>query len=427
MTESSGPNLRDADTGVDVANAKAIERISEAQPFLVDLRPAGEVVPDLGERDLLHAGPPLSGWTEACGAMRGSIAGALVHWGVARDVAEAEEFASAGEFRLLPANDHHALATYAGVISRHTPVLVVENRATGGRAFAALNEGRGRALRYGSNDAETLARLAWLEGEFAQMLGTAIRLSEGIDVFGILVQALHMGDDGHSRQKAASALFMNAIAPSVIEAGFGAGEAARALRFMAGNEIFFLPLTMAAAKSAMESAEGIAGSTVVTCMAANGVRFGIKVSGLAGQWSSAPVPFVHGRYFEGHDARDACPVIGDSEIAETMGLGAFAMSGAPALARYVGGTPEEATRLSLEMYPITLAEHPRFRIPALSYRGTPLGIDARRVVEQGLEPVFNTGIAHRTPGIGQIGAGFGRAPMACCVAALEELQRCMQP
>ena len=427
MTASSGRYSRDTETEVDIANAKAIERIAGAQPVLIDLRPAGEVISDLGERDLLHAGPPLAGWTEACGAMRGSIAGALVHWGIAQDVAEAEELASADEFRLLPANDHHALATYAGVICRHTPVLVVENRATGGRAFAALNEGRGRALRYGSNDAETLARLAWLEGEFAQMLGTAIRLSGGIDVFGILVQALHMGDDGHSRQKAASALFMNAISPCVIEAGFGAGEVARALRFLAGNEIFFLPLAMAAAKSAMESAEGIPESTVVTCMAANGVRFGIKVSGLAGRWSSAPVPFIHGRYFEGYDARDASPVIGDSEIAETMGLGAFAMSGAPALARYVGGTPEEATRLSLDMYSITLTEHPRFRIPALSYRGTPLGIDARRVVERGLEPIFNTGIAHRTPGIGQIGAGFGRAPVACCVAALDALQLRMQP
>ena len=423
MTDSSEPPAQDVRTEADVANAEAIERIVAAQPLLVDLGPAGRVIPGLGERDLLHAGPPLSGWEEACGALRGSIVGSLVHWGLAHDVPEAEALATRGDYRLLPANDHHALATYAGVISRRTPVLVVKNRTTGGQAFAALNEGRGRALRYGSNDAETLARLAWLEGEFAQILGAAIRLSEGIDVFDILVQALHMGDDGHSRHKAASALFVNGITPYVVEAGFGIEETARALRFMAGNEIFFLPLTMAAAKSATEAAEGIPGSTVVTCMAANGVRFGIKVSGLAGQWSTAPVPVVHGRYFESYDAEDASPVIGDSEVAETMGLGAFAMSGAPALARYVGGTPEEATRLSLQMYAITAAEHPRFKIPALSYRGTPLGIDARLVVEQGLEPVFNTGIAHRTPGIGQIGAGFGRAPIACCVAALDALQR----
>ena len=425
MTEISEPSDRGADTETGIANATAIQRIGAAQPVLVDLRPAGEVIPDLAEGDLLHAGPPLSGWSEACGALRGSIAGALVHWGNARDVTEAEALASCDDFRLLPANDHHALATYAGVISRRTPVLVVENRAAGSQAFAALNEGRGKALRYGSNDAETMARLAWLEGEFAEILGTAIRLSEGIDVFDILVQALHMGDDGHSRQKAASALFANEMSSWVVEAGFGTKETTRALRFLAGNEIFFLPLTMAAAKSAMESAEGIPGSTVVTCMAANGLRFGIKVSGLPGHWSTAPVPFIHGQYFKDYGPDDSSPVIGDSEIAETMGVGAFAMSGAPALARYVGGTPEEATRLSLEMYAISVAEHPRFRIPAMSYRGTPLGIDARRVVEQGIEPVFNTGIAHRTPGIGQIGAGFGRAPLTCCAAALDAMQRRM--
>ena len=423
MTELAGPFAQRATTEAGIANAEAIERIGAAEPFLVDLRSAGEVIPNLGKMDILHAGPPLSGWTEACGALRGSIAGALVHWGYAPDVAEAEALAARDDFRLLPANDSHALATYAGVISRHTPVLVVKNRNTGNHAFAALNEGRGKALRYGSNDAETLSRLAWIEGEFAEMLGVAITLSGGIDVFDLLVQALHMGDDGHSRHKAASALFANAMSPHMVETGFGTKEVTRALRFMADNDIFFLPLTMAAAKSAMESAEGISGSTVVTCMAANGVRFGIKVSGLAGQWSTAPVPSIHGQYFQSYGPDDSSPVIGDSEIAETMGLGAFAMSGAPALARYVGGTPEEATRLSLDMYALTLAEHPRFKVPALSYRGTPLGIDVRRIVEQGLEPIFNTGIAHRTSGIGQIGAGFGRVPLACCAQALDALRR----
>ncbi|MFQ5520099.1 MAG: DUF1116 domain-containing protein [Candidatus Methylomirabilia bacterium] len=421
-----GPESRGHDrTGE--ANAEALRRIVAAQPILVDLKPAGEVIPGLAEHDLLHAGPPLAGWEEASGALRGSILGALVHSGLARDITEGEVFAASGGIRLLPANDHHAGGTYAGVIARGTPVFVVENRADGARACAALNEGRGKALRYGANDTDTLARLAWLEGEFAQILGAAIRLSGGIDLFEILVQALHMGDDGHSRQKAASALFMSAISPHVVETGVGAKEAAHALRFLARNDIFFLPLTMAAGKATMESAQGIPGSTVVTCMSANGVRFGIKVSGLGDRWVTAAVPSVHGRLFEGYRAQDANPVIGDSEIAETMGLGAFAMAGAPALARYVGGTPEEATRLALEMYSITLAEHPRFTIPALGFRGTPTAIDVRQVVERGLAPIFNTGIAHRMPGIGQIGAGFARTPLECYTAALAELHRLPLP
>lgn len=407
---------------VNEANAEAVRRIVAAQPVLVDLQPAEAAIPALGERDLLHAGPPLQGWEEVRGALRGSILGALVHLGLAGDATEAERLAASGAIRLLPANDRHAGGTYAGVIGRCTPVFVVENRAAGTSACAALNEGRGKALRYGANDPETLARLAWLEGEFAAILGAAIRLSGGVDLFEILGQAVHMGDDGHSRQKAASALFMNAIAPFVLETGFGAKELARALRFLAQNDIFFLPLTMAACKATMESAEGINGSTVVTCLSANSVRFGIKVSGLGNRWLTAPVPVVQGRFFEGHGPEEANPVIGDSEIAETMGLGAFAMAGAPALARYVGGTPEEATRLSLEMYRITLAEHSRFTIPTLGFRGTPTGIDTRLVVEHGLTPIFNTGIAHRTPGIGQIGAGFARAPLECFQKALAALE-----
>jgi hypothetical protein len=401
------------------ANATALERISAAAPVLIDLCPASEVIPALGQRDFLHAGPPLEGWHEACGALRGAIVGTLLHAGLAADLEQAEALAREDSIRLVPAQDHNALGTYAGIITRRTPVLVVENRACGNYAFAALNEGRGKALRYGSNDAEVLARLSWMETELAEMLRAAIRLAGGLDLFEIMSQALHMGDDGHSRQRAASALFLSAISPLLSECDFPAKALTRAFRFLSQNDFFFLPLAMAAAKSAMASIEGLANSTIVTSMAFNGVRCGIRVSGLGSSWWTAPVPAAHGQYFQGYGAGDAGPIIGDSEITETIGLGAFAMAGAPVLARYVGGTVEEATRFTLDMYKITLAEHPRFTIPALGFRGTPFGIDAERVVETGIEPVFNTGIAHRTPGIGQIGAGYGRAPLDCFRYALD--------
>lgn len=403
------------------ANEEAVDRIRSATPFLIDIRPARDVIPDLGQWDLLHAGPPIGGWHEVCGALRGAVLGTLVRNGLAGGVAEAEKIAVEGAVRLHSAHDRCALGTFGGVISATTPVFVVENRPGKTRAFAALNEGRGKALRYGSTDAETLSRVAWLEGEFADLLGHAIKLSGGIDIFGILEQALHMGDDGHSRQKAASSLFLNGIAPYIVEAGFPSKSTARALRFLAQNDIFFLPLTMAAAKSAMVTAEGIAGSTIVTAIAFNGATVGIRVGGLGGRWWTAPVPIARGQYFEGYKETDAGPIIGDSEIAETMGLGAFAMAGAPALARYVGGTVEEASKLTIEMYEITLAEHGRFKMPALGFRGTPFCIDVQRVIERGIAPVFNTGIAHRTPGVGQIGAGFGRVPLACFAAAYEAL------
>lgn len=406
----------------EAASRIALERIAGAAPFVIDVQRAGSVIPALSSSDFLHAGPPLAGWGEVCGALRGAVIGTLLRRQAARDAMSAEKMAAEGAVRLLSAHERLALGTYGGVIARETAVFVVENRATGTRTFAALNEGRGKALRYGSNDDETLGRLDWIEGELAELLGAAIRRSGGIDLFAILEQALHMGDDGHSRQKAASALFLGAIAPFIAGLGWTAESSARVLHFLAHNDIFFLPLTMAAAKSAMVAAEGIAHATLVTAIAFNGVRAGIHVAGLGERWFTAPVPTAAGRYFAGYEAKDAGPVIGDSEIAETMGLGAFAMAAAPALARYVGGNVEQATRLSHEMYGITMAEHPRFKIPTFDYRGTPFGIDICRVVETGVAPVFNTGIAHRISGIGQIGAGFGRVPLACFADALAALE-----
>ncbi|HET9715648.1 MAG TPA: DUF1116 domain-containing protein [Pseudolabrys sp.] len=407
---------------VDQANTEAVRRIVSAKPYLVDVRPAGEVIAGLSDRDFLHAGPPLTGWHAVEGALRAAILGAMVHLGLARDLDEASEMAEAGDIGLKSASDHNAGGTFAGVIGARTPVLVVENRAAGTFACAALVEGRGKCLRYGANDPETLDRLAWIEGAFAEILGAAVRASGGIDLYEILVQALHMGDDGHSRQKAASALFAGAVAPHVAEAGYGPTEARRALEFLVRNDIFFLPLTMAAGKATMLSVEGIPHSSVITCMAMNGVEFGIKVSALGSRWITGPLPEVLGHYFEGYGAADANPAIGDSEIAETTGLGGFAMAAAPALARYVGGTPAEATRLAMDMYNITIDEHPRFTIPILDYRGTPCGIDLRKVVSSGVTPIFNTGIAHKKPGIGQIGAGYAKTPMACFKAALEAFE-----
>jgi len=407
----------------DHANALAAQRILESKPFLVDIKQVGEILPELGKYDVLHAGPPLSGWDEATDILKGSILGALVHTGVAADLQEAESLGRSGSLNLLSANDHQVAATYAGVITRRTPVLVVENRAAGTVALTALNEGRGKALRYGSNDAQTLERLRWIEGGLARILGTAVRASGGIDLFAILRQALHMGDEGHSRQKAASVLFAGIIAPYLYDAAHSPEEIMLVMHTLTDNEIFFLPLAMAACKATMEAAKDISNSTIVTCMCTNGARFGIKISGAGEEWFTAPVPEVRGQYFKGFKLTDATSVIGDSEIIETMGFGAFAMAAAPALARYVGGTFEEATKISEGMYAITTVEHPEFTLPALNFRGVPLGIDAELVVRHCIEPVFSTGIAHRNAGVGQVGAGFGHAPLQCFATALKYVDR----
>jgi len=401
----------------DVANQKALEAIAAARPVLLDIQPAREVIPSLGSHDLLHAGPPLVAADHICGALRGAVAGTLLLEGVTEP---ARGDGLPAPWRLRSADECSALGTFGGVISPSTVVFVVENTTTGTRTFSSVNEGRGAALRYGSTAPATLERMRWLNGEFAAVLSRAVRQLGPIELFPLLEQALQMGDDGHSRQKAASALFLASVAPAIPSVA-DAAEASRGLAFLAANDFFFLPLAMAAAKSAMAAAQGIEASTVVTAIAFNGARCGIRLAGRPG-WAAARLPAIHGAYFHGRGPSDAGPVVGDSEIMETLGLGAFAMAGAPALARYVGGSVAQASAFTDEMYRITVAEHPRFCISALDARGTPFGIDARKVVQSRIAPVFNTGIAHRDPGVGQIGAGYGRVPLECFETALLDLQ-----
>ena len=292
------------DSQIDAANREVVQRVLRSEAMLVDLAPAGEVIPDLPEHAMLHAGPPLADWSQTCGALRGAVIGTLLHKSRANDVAAAEAIIQGKEIELLSAANFGVLATYGGVITRGTNLFVVENRSDRTRAYTAINEGRGLALRYGSHDPVTLSKYAWLEQEFAMTLRAGIKRAGGIDLNALLMQALQMGDDGHSRQKAASALFANSIAPWIVESCQDPSRAARAIRFLTSNEIFFLPLTMAAAKATMMAAEGVVGSTIVTAMAANGYEWGIQVSARPKQWFCAPVPPIEGRYFEGYSAAE---------------------------------------------------------------------------------------------------------------------------
>lgn len=402
-------------------NLAAVKRIARARPVLTDLRRAGDVLTGLSSTILLHAGPPLASAEDVIPVLRGSIVGMQIAQGRAGNEEEAWNLVASGEVALSPANDFGACSTFAAVISSDTPVFVVEDRELGLRAVAAINEGRGRALRYGATDSETLARLKWLEGEFTEIVGSAIRCLAGWDIYSAMAQALHMGDECHSRQKAASALFASAIAPALLETSFSKTEIRRVANFLARNDSFFLPLAMAAAKVALQAAEGICGASIATCMCANGRQFGIRVAGLPDRWFTAPVPPIHGRYFSGFDASQAGPVIGDSEIVETLGLGALAMAAAPAFASYAGRPVSGVIERSHTFYSIAASEHQAFTIPALEFRGAPLGIDCQLVARTGLAPIFSTGIAHAEIGVGQIGAGVGSAPLTCFAAAAEAL------
>ena len=405
---------------VAAANREAIARILAARPRLVDVRPAAEALPALGRRALLHAGPPIE-WARMCGPMRGAVIGAAMLEGWADDAESATRMAERGEIDLAPCHHFGAVGPMAGVLSPSMPVVVVENAAGPTRAVATLNEGLGKVLRFGAFGPEVIERLRWMAAVLGPALGAAVRARGPVDLRSLTAQALQMGDECHNRNVAATSLFSRLIAPALVRAA--PADAAAVLEFLDGNNHFYLNLSMAACKATLDAAAGIPGSTVITAMARNGVEFGVRMSGTGARWFTAPALVPDGLYFPGHGPADANPDLGDSAITETCGLGGFAMAAAPAIVRFVGGSAEDALEHTRRMRAITLAENPDLGIPALGFAGTPTGIDARRVVDGGVLPVINTGIAHREPGIGQIGAGIARAPLACFTAALAELGR----
>ena len=396
---------------IEKANAEATERMMEARPVLVGLGKAIDVVPGMREDLLLHAGPPIS-WERASGPMQGAITGALIFEGKAKDEAEAEALVTSGKISLEPCHHHQAVGPMAGVISPSMSVYILENKTHGNMSYSNLNEGYGKVLRYGAYSKEVLDRLRWMEEVMAPVLAGAIEASEGIDIRALLAEALHMGDEGHNRNKAGSILFTTKLAPFITRAAPNPEVAAKILQTLGDNALSVLNPVMAACKGMADAAHGIEGSTIVSTMARNGTDFGIRVSGLGDRWFTAPVATPDGLYFPGFTAEDASGDIGDSVITETAGIGGFAMASAPAIVTFVSGTPKDAINATLEMYEICYTEHKYFSIPPLDFRGTPTGIDLRKVVETGITPRVNTGIAHKNAGVGQVGAGLVRPPMA---------------
>ncbi len=405
---------------IDRANRDAFDRLVNGIPVLVDCRPAWEALA-LPDRTVLHAGPPLE-WARACAPMRAAILCAIRYEGWAANDDAAAELVTSGRVALAPCHHWDAVGPMTGMITPSMPVFVVENRAHGNRASATINEGLGKVLRFGANDESVLARLRWLAAEAGPLLGAALREAGGVELRPLMAQALRMGDEMHQRNLAASALFTRALMPHLARVGQRHHALGRLAEFMAGNDQFFLNVAMAAGKAMADPVGGVAHATLVTAMARNGTDFGIRVSGLGERWFTAPVNTPVGLYFPGFTAADANPDMGDSAIVETIGLGGGAMAASPAVARFVGvAGVAEARRITDEIREISVGEHPHFRVPALDERGVPAGIDVRAVVETGITPLVNTGIAGRNAGTGQIGAGVVQAPLACFIQALMAL------
>lgn len=404
---------------IEEANKLAVERITNSQPVLIGFDQAINCVPGMTKTTILHAGPPIT-FDKMSGPMKGAVTGALVFEGLAKNIEEAYEVAASGEITFAPCHEHNCVGSMAGVTSASMYMHIVENKTYGNIAYTNLSEQMAKILRMGANDQSVIDRLNWMRDVLGPILKEAMKLNEnGIDLRLMLAQALHMGDECHNRNVAGTTLLIQALTPYILETDFTTKQKREVFDFVASSDYFSGPTWMALSKCALDAAHGIENSTIVTTMARNGVEFGIRVSGMAGNtWFTGPAQKVVGPMFAGYKPEDSGLDIGDSAITETYGIGGFAMATAPAIVALVGGTVDEAIGFSTKMKEITTTENPNVTIPLLNFMGIATGIDVRKVTQTGIMPVINTAIAHKDPGIGMIGAGITYPPVESFEKAL---------
>lgn len=399
---------------IDEANQAVVDKIVAAAPFLLDVVLAKTVIPELEGKVLLHAGPPIK-WENMTNPMQGSCIGAVLFEEWANNEESAKALLESGEVKFIPCHHVDAVGPMGGITSANMPVFVVENKTDGNRAYCIMNEGIGAVLRFGAYSEDVIDRLRWMRDVLGPILGKALQtLENGMNLNVIIAKAITMGDEFHQRNIAASLVFLKEISPIIAGLVLDEKERQEVMTFLADTDQFFLNIMMAASKAVLDGARMIQEGTIVTAMCRNGENFGIRISGMGDEWFTAPVNTPQGLYFTGYSGEDANPDIGDSAITETFGVGGMAMIAAPAVTRFVGtGGFQDALNTSNEMLEIVIDQNPNFTVPTWNFQGICLGIDARKVVETGITPVINTGIAHKKAGIGQIGAGTVHPPVAC--------------
>ncbi len=395
---------------IEEANKKALDIVLSGKPNLVGMDLAKNVIPGMKSNLILHSGPPIN-WERMSGPTRGAVIGALIYEGMAANPEEAEKLAASDKIEYSPCHEHSTVGPMAGIVSASMPVFIIKNEKYGNVAYCTQNEGLGKVLRYGAFSDDVIVRLKWMDDVMYPILKKAIESLGKIDLKNIIAQALHMGDEVHNRNRAGTSLFYRAIAPAIIKTSDHRQNMADVLDFINGNDHFFLNLSMPAAKATLDAAMNIPNSSMVLALSRNGTDFGIRLAGTGEQWFVGEALVPDALYFPGFTKDDANPDIGDSSITETVGLGGFAIAASPAIVQFVGGTAKDAVNYTLAMYEISVGENNVYQIPYLNFRGTPTGIDVRKVIEKKLTPFIDTGVAHKNPGVGQVGAGVLSAPM----------------
>lgn len=406
---------------IEAANAEVVRRLDQGVPLLVDVAAVEAIVPGMSCHDvptLLHCGPAID-WGDVCDPLRRSMRAATVAEGWADDIGQADRRLAAGEIRLEPAHQHDTVLPMAGAIGPSSPVFAVENRDGATRAFAPINQGPGETAWFGRETPAAIARLNFLREVAGPMLGEVVSACGPIDVFALAAQGVQIGDDVHMRSQGTSSLLIRNLLPQL--AALPDTGRVELARFLSGNHLFFLNIAMAAAKSVAMWAEQVKGSSIVTMMCRNGTTYGLRLAGLDTIFTTDAPPVTDAMYYPDYGPDISAPDIGDSAILELVGLGGAAAAGSPTIAGFLGGGMPEAVAVTEEMAMICAGESSRFKLPTWNYRGTPLGVDVRRVVEMNATPKVTTGILHASSGVGQIGAGVAAAPIACFRAALRSL------
>ena len=411
---------------IDAANKIAVSRILNSRPKLIGVEKAINALPGMSKKIFLHPGPPMD-WQQMSGPLKGAAVGAMLYENLASNERQALRLLEDGEIQFESAHNHHCVCAMAGLISQSMPVFVVKDKIGNNYSFSTINEGVGRirTLRYGAYGPGVIKGLEWIRDVLSPALVATIKVANGMELRPVISEALKRGDECHNRNKSATNIFFRNLAQNIVRTGLDKKTIAEIFGFVGGNDHFFLNLSMTASKIALDSAHGIKRSSIVTGMSSNGYKFGIRVSGLGPKtppysWYMFNPPFARGRYFTGYAKKDANKVLGDSYVSECVGLGGFAMAASPAITEFVGGNTKWALNIMTKMDRITLTRNNDFLIPYMNYRGTPTGIDIFKVKRSRILPILNSGIAHRTPGIGQIGAGIFHAPFQCFAKAVQD-------
>lgn len=400
---------------VETANAEVMDMFLNARPIWKEIRPALEVVPGMKPNLILHPGPPIHP-QNIPQPIKAGICGAAIHEGLAKTVDEAWNMVLCGEIELDAGQNHDCPSSACMVTSASMPVLVVEDRAFGGRGFSVPHPGmKPKVLRWGLYDEEVAQDLNWFRDEYCVLLGEAIRAGDGMDIVEILAKTAGMGDENHNRQFASSLYLIQQLLPYMLPLKHKHKN--RIIAEFVENDRFFLGPVMAAVASIAATAKKIPLSSVMVGMGGNGVEFGIQIAGTANDWYTTTAPMILGSFLDPRTTKeDLLGYLGDSCVTEVYGLGGMSAIAGPSFVRMSGGGFDDARERTERARQVCLGEHRFAPIPWDDFRGFPVGLDIRRVVASGILPISHGGSALKIGGQG--GAGSCELPLECFKNAL---------